>query len=223
MAHLDSIKLAEYTRGEDWMNSISHMVGGGLSIVGLLLCLIRSIIARRWDYAIISLVYGLTTIAMYSCSSVYHALKPNNGKRAMRMVDHSMIYPMIAGTITPYALLVIRPVNPVMGWIIFGVAWAVVAAAVPITLTLFNKTKAVQMILYLALGWMIIACIKTLWECFSHTGIWLLVAGGIAYTVGAIIYGIGSKKKYFHSVFHFFVIAGTVLHFLSIYMFVLVK
>ncbi len=220
MSHLDSIKLADYTRSEDWLNSISHIVGGGLSIVALILCLIRAYMARRWDWAIISFVYGATMIAMYSCSSVYHALRPNNGKRAMRMVDHSMIYPMIAGTITPFALLVIRPVNAVAGWVIFGIAWAVVAAAVPITLTLFNKTKVVQMVLYLALGWMIIFAVKTLWSCFSHTGIYLLVAGGIAYTVGAIIYGIGSKRRYFHSVFHFFVLAGSILHFLSVYLYV---
>lgn len=223
MAHLDDIKLADYTRGEDWLNSISHIVGGGLAVVATLLCLARAILARRWDYAIIGLVYGLTMIAMYTCSSVYHALKPNNGKRAMRMVDHSMIYPMIAGTITPYALLVIRPVDNVAGWVIFGVAWAVVAAAVPITLTLFNKTKVVQMILYLALGWMIIFSIKTLWSCFNHTGIWLLIGGGIAYTVGAIIYGIGAKKRYFHSVFHFFVLAGSILHFFSLFLYVFIR
>ena len=158
MSHLDDIKLADYTRGEDWLNSISHIVGGGLSVIATLLCLFRAFQARRWDYAVIGLVYGLTMIAMYTCSSVYHALKPNNGKRAMRMVDHSMIYPMIAGTITPYALLVIRPVNAEMGWIIFAVAWATVAFAIPLTLTFFNKTKVLQMILYLAFGWMIIVC-----------------------------------------------------------------
>ena len=162
-------------------------------------------------------------IAMYACSSVYHALRPNRGKRAMRLVDHAMIYPMIAGTITPFAVLVIVPVRPVLGWVIFGVAWAVVAAAVPITLTLFNKTKVVQMILYLALGWMIIVAIKTLWEHFDRTGTYLMITGGVAYTLGAILYGIGAKHKYFHSVFHFFVLAGSVLHFLALYLYVFVK
>lgn len=222
MGYLDKIKLANYSRKEDWLNSISHMVGGGLSVLALLLCLIRAIVVRRWDYAIVGLVYGLTMIAMYSCSSVYHALRPNRGKKAMRMVDHAMIYPMIAGTITPYALLVILPQNKVLGWVLFAVAWATVAAAVPITLTLFNKTKVVQMILYLALGWMIIVAVKTLWSCFDRTGLILLVAGGIAYTLGAIIYGIGAKHRYFHSVFHFFVLFGSILHFLSLYLYVFV-
>ena len=199
------------------------MVGGGLSVLALLLCLIRAGMAHRWDYAILSLIYGLTMIAMYTCSSVYHALLPNRGKKAMRLVDHAMIYPMIAGTITPFAVLVIVPVKPVLGWAIVAVAWVTVAAAVPITLTLFNKTKAIQMVLYLALGWMIIAAISVLWNHFSRTGTILMIAGGIAYTLGAIIYGIGAKKKYFHSVFHFFVLVGSILHFLSLYLYVFVK
>lgn len=223
MGYLDKIKLANYTRSEDWLNSISHMVGGGLSIIALVLCLVRAIVVRRWDYALLGLVYGITMIAMYSCSSVYHALRPNRGKKAMRMVDHAMIYPMIAGTISPIAVLVIVPVRPALGWAVFGVAWAVVAAAVPITLTLFNKTKVTQMILYLALGWMIIVALRVLLQTFDRTGTLLLVAGGVAYTLGAIIYGIGSKHRYFHSVFHFFVLAGSILHFFALYLFVFVK
>lgn len=223
MGYLDKVKLADYSRKEDWLNSISHMVGGGLAILALLLCLIRAIVARRWDYAILSIIYGLTMIAMYSCSSVYHALRPNRGKKAMRLVDHAMIYPMIAGTITPFAVLVIVPIKPVLGWIIVAIAWVTVAAAVPVTLTLFNKTKVVQMVLYLALGWMIIMAIGVLWNNFDRTGTWLMIAGGLAYTLGAIIYGIGAKHRYFHSVFHFFVLAGSILHFFALYLYVFVK
>lgn len=141
----------------------------------------------------------------------------------MRMVDHAMIYPMIAGTISPVAVLVIVPVHPALGWAVFGVAWAVVAAAVPITLTLFNKTKVTQMILYLALGWMIIVALRVLLQTFDRTGTLLLVAGGVAYTLGAIIYGVGSKHRYFHSVFHFFVLAGSILHFFALYLYVFIK
>lgn len=222
MAYLDKIKLAEYTRKEDWLNSISHMVGGGLSIVAMVLCLVKAYMMKRWDYAVLSIIYALTMIGMYSCSSVYHALRPNNGKKAMRMVDHSMIFPMIAGTFTPYAWLVIRPVSPVTCTVLLLIAWIVSAVAIALTMTLFNQTKALQFVLYLAMGWMVIVCVKTLWEHFDRTGFWLLVAGGIAYTVGAIIYCIGSKKKYFHSVFHFFVLAGSILHFFSIYLYVFV-
>lgn len=223
MDYLDKIDLHAYSRKEDWLNSISHMVGGGLSVLALLLCLIRALVARRWEYALLGFLYGATMIAMYACSSVYHALRPHRGKKAMRMVDHAMIYPMIAGTITPFAVLVIAPVRPILGWVLVAVAWVTVAAAVPVTLTLFHKTKMMQMILYLALGWMCIAAVRVLWQQFDRTGMWLLLGGGVAYTVGAGIYAIGSKRAYFHSVFHFFVLAGSILHFLSLYMYVFVK
>lgn len=217
---LASVKLADYTRGEDWLNSISHMVGGGFGIVAFILLMVRAYMAQRWDYALLGFLYSFCMIAMYTCSAVYHALLPNNGKRAMRMVDHAMIFPMIAGTISPYAVLVIAPVSPVLGWTFFGIAWAVVALGVPLTLTLFNKTKVLQMVLYLTLGWLVVAFFGILWNHFSRTGLWLLLAGGIAYTVGAILYGIGAKKKYFHSVFHFFVLFGSIFHFFSLYLYV---
>ncbi len=223
MSYLDKITLHAYSRKEDWLNSISHMVGGGLAVLALLLCLIRAIIVRRWDYALLSLLYGITMIAMYACSSVYHALRPNRGKKAMRMVDHAMIYPMIAGTITPFAVLVIVPVRPLLGWVLVAVAWVVVAAAVPVTLTLFNKTKIIQIVLYLALGWMIVMAVRVLWQQLDRTGLWLLLSGGIAYTVGALLYGLGAKRAYLHSVFHFFVLIGSILHFLSLYLYVFVK
>lgn len=222
MAYLDKIKLAEYTRKEDWLNSISHMVGGGLSIVALILCLIKAYILKRWDYAFLSVIYSFTMIGMYACSSVYHALRPNNGKKAMRMVDHSMIFPMIAGTFTPYAWLIIRPVNPTTSTALLFIAWITSAVAIALTMTLFNQTKTLRMVLYLAMGWMVIVCIKTLWLNFNRIGFWLLVAGGIAYTIGAVIYGMGKKRPYFHSVFHFFVLAGSILHFFSIFMYVFV-
>ena len=220
MSKLDSIKLADYTRTEDWINSISHMVGGGLSVLATLLCIYKAFKAWSWQYIIAALIYGFTMIAMYTCSAVYHALRPNNGKKAMRMVDHSMIYLMIAGTITPFAWLVIMPVNFKAGVAVLAVAWVTVVIAMFMTFFLFNTTKTIQMILYLALGWMIIVYVRTLWNCIDHRAVYLLVSGGIAYTLGAILYGIGAKKKYFHSVFHFFVLAGSILHFFSLFLYV---
>lgn len=217
MSKLDSIKLANYSRGEDWFNSITHMVGGGLAVIALVLCLIKSIIIGRIDYIIVSIIYGISMIGTYSCSSVYHALKPNRGKKAMRMVDHAMIFPMIAGTITPLAVLGIIPINKTLGLIILIVAWVAVAVGIPLTFTTFNKTKGLRMTLYLAMGWMVLISFKTLTEFLPTAAIALLIAGGVAYTLGAIIYGIGSKRKYFHGIFHLFVILGSILHFVVIY------
>lgn len=222
MSRLDKIAFVNYSRGEEWLNSISHMVGGGFAIIATILCIARSIVLSRWDYLILSIVYGITMIAVYSCSAVYHALHNNRGKKAMRMVDHAMIYPMIAGTITPFAVAVVVPLNAFLGWGLFIAIWLTVALGMSITFTLFNKTKVLQMVLYIVLGWSIIVTFAVLWKSFDHNAIYLMLAGGIAYTLGAIIYGIGAKKKYFHAVFHFFVIAGSVFHFLGLYLYVFV-
>lgn len=222
MSRLDKIDLVNYSRGEEWLNSISHMVGGAFAVLATVLCVARSIALSRWDYLILSIVYGITMIAVYTCSAVYHALRNNNGKRAMRIVDHAMIYPMIAGTITPFAVVVVVPLNAFLGWGLFIAIWLTVAVGMSITFALFNKTKVLQMVLYLALGWSVLVTFVVLWKNFDHNAIFLMLAGGIAYTLGAIIYGIGAKKKYFHAVFHFFVIAGSVFHFFGLYLYVFV-
>lgn len=222
MGRLDKINLVNYSRGEEWLNSISHMVGGGFAVIAAVLCVARSIVLSRWDYLILSIVYGITMIAVYSCSAVYHALRPNRGKKAMRIVDHAMIYPMIAGTITPFAVVVVVPLNAFLGWGLFIAIWLTVAIGMSITFALFNKTKVLQMVLYLALGWSVLVTFVVLWKNFDHNAIFLMLAGGIAYTLGAIIYGIGAKKKYFHAVFHFFVILGSVCHFFGLYLYVFV-
>ncbi len=222
MSRLDDIELVNYSRGEEWLNSISHMVGGAFAIVAGVMCVARGIALKRWDYIILSVVYALTMIAVYTCSAVYHALRPNRGKRAMRIVDHAMIYPMIAGTITPFAVVVVVPLNPLLGWGLFIAIWLTVAVGMSITFALFNKTKILQMVLYLALGWSVLVTFAVLWKSFTHNAIFLMLAGGVAYTLGAIIYGIGSKKKYFHAVFHFFVILGSVCHFFGLYLYVFI-
>ena len=222
MSRLDEIDLVNYSRGEEWLNSISHMVGGAFAVIATILCVARSIVLSRTDYLILSIVYGVTMIAVYSCSAVYHALRNNRGKRAMRIVDHAMIYPMIAGTITPFAVVIVVPLNAFLGWGLFIAIWLTVAVGMSITFALFNKTKVLQMVLYLALGWSVLVTFVVLWKNFDHNAIFLMLAGGIAYTLGAIIYGIGAKKKYFHAIFHFFVILGSVCHFFGLYLYVFV-
>lgn len=219
--YLDKVPFVKYSRTEEWISSISHMSGGGLAVIGLVLCIIKGIMRRSWWYGITGAVFCITMIGMYTCSAVYHGLYNNNGKKAMRLVDHTMVFCLIAGSITPYALVTLRQANPVIGWVLFGVAWGCTAAAAAMIFISFEKTKIPQMILCLAEGWMVIVLVKQLYTLLSPAGFWLLLSGGISYTVGAILYGIGSKKKYFHCVFHFFVIAGTVLHFVSIYLYVL--
>lgn len=222
MSRLDSIKLANYSRKEDWINSITHIVGGAFAVVVIVLCLYRAISLNRIDYFILSLIYGVTMLTVFVCSSVYHGLRPNNAKKVMRIVDHAMINFMIVGTITPYMVLAVAPLKPVMAWTLLVACWVAAITAVILTFTMFNKTKVIQMVLYMVIGWSSFMTVFVLWKHFSKTAIVLMVAGGIAYTVGAILYGIGAKKKYFHAVFHIFVILGSVFHFLGLYLYVFI-
>lgn len=219
--YLDEIPLVGNPRSQEWVNSVSHMAGGLFGIVALVLCIVKAAVNHSWLYGAAGTVYALTMIAMYTCSAVYHGLYENNGKKVMRLVDHTMIYFLISGTITPYALITLRGANPRVGWTVFAAAWAVTLVAALLVFLAFKKTKALQMVLYIAEGWMVIVLIKQLYVLLSPAGFWLLLGGGICYTVGAIVYGIGSKKTYFHCIFHFFVLAASIMHFLSVFLFVL--
>ena len=222
MSRLDSIKLVDYSRKEDWVNSITHIIGAVFALVVTVLCIARGITLNRVDYVVLSLIYGITMLSVFVCSSVYHGLRPNNAKKVMRVVDHAMINFMIVGTITPYMVLAVAPINPIMGWTLLIACWVASITAVVITFTLFNKTKVIQMVLYMVIGWSSFMTVFVLWKHFSKDAIFLMVTGGIAYTIGAILYGIGRKKKYIHAVFHIFIILGAFLHFLGLYLYVFV-
>lgn len=222
MSRLDSIKLVDYSRKEDWVNSITHIIGAVFALVVTVLCVARGITLNRVDYVVLSLIYGITMLSVFVCSSVYHGLRPNNAKKVMRVVDHAMINFMIVGTITPYMVLAVAPLNPIMGWTLLIACWVAAITAVVITFTLFNKTKVIQMVLYMVIGWSSFMTVFVLWKHFSKDAIFLMVTGGIAYTIGAILYGIGRKKKYIHAVFHIFIILGAFLHFLGLYLYVFI-
>jgi len=224
MGYLDKVHLVNYSRKEDWMNSISHMAGGAACFIYLALCIYRAVMLHSFKVAVIGFIYCLCMLFMFSCSAVYHGLRPNKGKKVMRMVDHSMIFIAIAGTITPIAVFVMIPVKAWVGWTMLGVAWGAVALGISLTMTVFEKTKWLQMVLYMAVGWSMALAGYYLVPVFKANGImncaYLIVAGGVVYTLGVVLYGIGKKKKYFHFVFHIFIVAASVLHFLAIYIYV---
>lgn len=205
------IPIPKYTLGEELISSISHGIGAGLGVVALCMCVsIASAHNNVWGI-VSSWVFGLSMIILYSMSCIYHGLKPNNAKRVMRIFDHCTIFLLIAGTYTPFTLVSLR--NSV-GWQLFGIVWAAAIIGIILNAIDMERFKVFSMICYLAMGWVIIFAFKPLLRVVPKPGIWLLLAGGIAYTVGAIVYGIGSKVKYMHSIWHFFVLAGSILHFL---------
>lgn len=210
--------LPRYSRGEEIMNMVTHIVGGGLGIVALLLCLLRA----RGAYALTgSVIYGVSTIALYTMSSIYHGLRPGTGKKVMQVIDHCGIYFLIAGTYTPILLVAFRPVYPMICWGLLAMEWVLAALAATLTAIDLKKYNVFSMICYIFMGWGIIFFLRQTLEVMTLPGFLWLLGGGIAYTVGAVLYGIGAKRPWIHSVFHIFVVLGSILQFCAIYGYVL--
>ncbi len=204
-------KLPDYTRGEEIMNMVTHIVGAALSLPILVGGIILSAYHRN-PWAIVSCcVYGLTMLWLYTMSSVYHGLGDSTGKRVLQVLDHCTIYALIAGTYTPILLVAIRPGYPALAWTLFGFEWGLGAAAAAMTAIDLKKYGKASMACYITMGWLIVLALKPTIETVGLTGFLWLLAGGLAYTVGAVLYGIGKKRKYFHSVFHVFVLLGSLL------------
>ena len=218
---LSDRRLPDYTRGEEIMNMVTHIVGGAMGIAVLTLCVIRAAIHGNVYGIVTSAIYGTCMVTMYTISSVYHGLKPNMGKKVMQVIDHCTIYFLIAGTYTVVVLSAIRPVYPVLGWSIFLFEWAMVALATTLTAIDLKKYNVFSMICYIGMGWAIIPFWRQVLETMDVGGFGLLLAGGIAYTIGSILYGLGKKKKWMHSVFHIFVIVGSLLQFFAVLFFAL--
>lgn len=212
------ITIPKYTLGEELTNSISHGVGAGLGIAALVLCIVRSAIAHDGYKLASSIVFGITVTLLYLMSCLYHALKVNKAKRVFRVMDHCTIFLLIAGTYTPFTLVTLR--GPV-GWWLFGIVWGVAILGIVLNAVSLKRFAKLSVLCYLGMGWVIVFAFRRLADALAPGGLCLLIAGGLAYTVGAVLYAVGSKRKYFHSVFHFFCMIGTVLHFLAVYMYVL--
>lgn len=218
MSLQEKVKIPNYTLGEEIVNAITHGIGALLSIAALVLCVVFSAIHHNATAVVASSIYGASLIILYLISTLYHSLKVNNGKRVLCIIDHCNIFLLIAGSYTPFVLVTLKGA---VGWTLFGIIWG--AAIIGIVLNAINlkKFRNLSVGLYLAMGWAIIFALKPLAMSLAPTGMLFLVLGGIAYTIGAIFYGIGKKKKYMHSVFHVFVLIGSILQFFSIFFYVI--
>ena len=214
-------KLPDYTKGEEVMNMVTHIVGGGIGVLALLLCLGKSLWKGSLCGILCSLAYGICMTGLYAMSSIYHGLRPGTGKKVLQVLDHCTIYFLIAGTYTPIVLCAIAPVYPAVGCGLFIFEWVLTALAVTLTAIDLKKYNVFSMICYIGMGWAVLPFMKQTMEVLTRPGFLWLLWGGIAYTVGAILYGIGSKKRWFHSVFHIFVVLGSLLQFISVLIFAL--
>lgn len=214
-------QLPDYTKGEETFNMVTHIVGGALGIAYLVLCVIYA--ATHSDpYAVVSsAIYGASVVVLFSVSSIYHGLHPSKGKKVMQVLDHCVIYFMIAGTYTPITLCALRENSPALGWTVFGVVWGMSAFAALLNAIDLKKYKVFSIISYLAIGWCVVFTVKPVYESIGFEGFLWLLTGGVLYTVGAVLYMLGHKKRYIHSVFHIFIDLASVCHFICILFYVL--
>ncbi len=214
-------QLPQYSKGEEAMNMITHVVGGGLAVVMAALCIVKAALGGDWLSILGCGIYGVSMILLYTMSSVYHGLYAGTGKKVMQVLDHCTIYLLISGTYTPILMAGLRPNAPALCWGLMAFEWGLTALAVTLTAIDLKKYNVFSMICYIGMGWAILPFAPQVMEVVGTAGFGFLLAGGISYTVGAILYGLGKRKKWMHSVFHILVVLGSVLQFVSIYWFVL--
>ena len=208
--------LPDYTRGEEIFNYVSHIVGGGIGVITLAACILMALWKSDAVAMSCGIVFGISMIALYTISSIYHARPCGTAKKVFQVLDHCTIYFLIAGTYTPMVLCALMKVDRAAAWGTFAVVWGLTILSITLNAIDLKKYKAFSMIGYVGTGWAIIFNIGSMYDALGPTGFWLLLGGGILYTVGIIFYKVGSNKRYFHSIFHIFVLLGSICHSLSV-------
>ncbi|WP_370457942.1 hemolysin III family protein [Adlercreutzia sp. ZJ176] len=207
----------EYTLGEEVANSITHGIGAALAIAALVLLIVKAVGSGAGIHLFAALVYGISLLVEYLMSTLYHAIAHDGAKRVFKVLDHSCIYLLIAGSYTPYCLITLGEAGGI--WLAAFV-WAAALTGVACEAFWTFRPRWVSAVIYVLMGWCVVAFLPQLFELLPAPGFWLLAAGGVSYTVGAAFYLL-KKVPYMHSVFHVFVLAGSVLQFLSVILFVI--
>lgn len=212
---MKKIKIPNYTVSEEIINSISHGVGALLSIVGLVVMIIKSVNDGNLSF-IACLIYGISLILLYLISCLYHALSPKlKAKKILRLLDHCNVFLLEAGTFTPVCLILI---GGKIGFIYFIIIWLLTIFGIILNIIDVDKYQIVSLVLHLLIGWSVIFMLKELILTLNLLGLIFLFGGGIFYSIGAFLYKIGATKRYMHSIFHFFCLAGSIFHFFMVFL-----
>lgn len=202
---------------EEKINISSHALGLLLSIAALVLLVARaSEYGNGWHLVSFS-IFGASLVTLYAASTIYHKTRQPELRSRLRIVDHASIYVLIAGTYTPFTLVTL---NGTAGWIIFGITWGMALTGIVLKLFFTGRYSILSTAMYVFMGWIVLFAIKPLVDNLSAEGLFWLVAGGLAYTLGAILYGV-KKIKFNHAIFHVFVLLGSACHFMAVYFYVL--
>lgn len=206
-----------YPAMEEKTNIILHAVGFILSIVALVLLVTRaSLYGNAWHIVSFS-IFGASLIILFAASTFYHSTQKPELRSRLRIIDHASIYVLIAGTYTPFSLVTLK--GPT-GWTIFGISWGLALTGIIMKLFFTGKYKLLSTLMYVLMGWIIVFAIKPVIHNLSSEGLFWLVAGGLSYTIGAILYSIKSIK-FNHAIFHVCVLLGSVCHFMAVFFYVL--
>ncbi len=212
-----SQEMAQYSLLDEIFNSVTHGAGLLISIAGLVLLIVMSSIYGQASHIVSCTVFGVSLVLLYTASTLYHSFRRANIKKIFRIIDHSCIYVLIAGTYTPFLIVVVQGA---LGWTIFAVVWSLTVLGIIFKAFFINRFEIVSTIAYIVMGWMIILAIKPLYQTLPEGGIAWLVAGGLAYTLGTIFYA-WKKLPFNHAIWHLFVLAGSVCHFISVLFYVI--
>ena len=213
---MSNIKIPNYSLCEELINSITHGIGALLSIPALILMIIK---ANSFSEVFLCTIFGTSMIILYTMSCIYHALSKNiRGKKVLRVLDHCNVFLLVWGTYIPVSLLAVRGT---VGWILFSIVSVISIVGIVFSAINVDKFSVLSVICHLVNGWSILVGVKSIINNVGYNALIMMLAGGILYSIGSILYGIGSKKKYMHSVFHFFCLLGTLFHFLAIYLYIL--
>ena len=210
---MKELPIKYYNPLEEKINIISHAIGIGFSIIALVLLVVfASIYGTVWHVVSFS-IYGASLLALYTASTIYHSIQNPKWRYRFNIVDHSAIYILIAGTYTPFTLVTL---NGTIGWVLFGVTWGIAAIGIIFKIFFTGRFDIISTIAYVAMGWIVILAIKPLIVNLPANGLFWLFLGGLFYTIGAIIYAI-QKIKFNHAIFHFFVLFGSISHFIAVF------
>jgi hemolysin III len=205
--------LPDYTRGEEVFNMVSHIVGAAFSVPILVLCVIRGAVEYGAAGVLTGLAFSISMLVLYVISAIYHGLsKDVKAKKVMQIIDHCSIFLLIAGSYTPVTLIALMKVEPVTAWVMFGVVWAAAIIGIILNAIDLKKYAYFSMACYLGMGWCIILCLPNLMSILPPIGTVLLFLGGVLYTLGVLFFELEKKKRYMHSIFHLFVLGGSIAH-----------
>ena len=206
------MKFKRYTIGEEIFSSVTHGIGTLLAVGGTAVLIVLSAIYSDVWSVVGSAIFGASLIILYCMSTLYHSITNEKAKKFFRIMDHNTIFFLIAGTYTPITISILRGW---IGWVLFGIVWGSAIIGIILNSIDLEKFRKPSVVCYIAMGWVIIFAVKPLMDAMNSTSLWLLIGGGVFYTVGVIFYAI-KKVRYFHSIWHIFTLLGSVCHYFSI-------